>query len=393
MKLNWKKRLFVFMVSQTVSMLGSSVVSLSLIWYVTLQTNSGLAITGITITTFLPQALVMLMGGVLADRFPLKRIIILSDGFIAFATLSLALLYANGYHSIWWLYIFNSFRSLGSGIQLPATKSILPSFVPENELMRANSYSTTTWSIVQLVSPALAGVALSLFSLSIVLLIDVVTAIIGIGLLCSMPIIHKQRQVSENGFSSLKQGFIYLKKSKNMRTIMSLYTIFSFLVVPASQLTPLLASHNVGDKVWVLTSIEMAFSIGALLGSIYLGYKKITLSYFKLIGYSVCVFGLAMGALIIAKSIGLFFVFMLVMGIGSPLYYTPIITMIQEYSSPIYMGRMFSYLDLFGTLATPLGMLIFAPISNVNLNLSFIIPSISLLFLGAWIFRNQKKIT
>lgn len=66
--------------------------------------------------------------------------------------------------------------------------------------------------------------------------------------------------------------------------------------------------------------------------------------------------------------------------------------MIQEYSSSTYMGRMFSYLDLFGTLATPLGMLVFAPISSINLNISFLIPSVSLLLLGVWIFRNQKII-
>ena len=89
MKLSWQRKLLIFMTSQTVSMLGSSIVSLSLIWYVTLQTNSGIAITGITITTFLPQALIMLVGGVIADRFPLKKIIMLSDSFTALSTLCL----------------------------------------------------------------------------------------------------------------------------------------------------------------------------------------------------------------------------------------------------------------------------------------------------------------
>lgn len=62
MKLNWKQHLLFFMLSQTVSMLGSSIVSLALIWHVTLQTNSGIAITGITLTTFLPQVFIMLVG-------------------------------------------------------------------------------------------------------------------------------------------------------------------------------------------------------------------------------------------------------------------------------------------------------------------------------------------
>ncbi|HBE9252440.1 MFS transporter [Clostridioides difficile] len=390
MKLSWQRKLLIFMTSQTVSMLGSSIVSLSLIWYVTLQTNSGIAITGITITTFLPQALIMLVGGVIADRFPLKKIIMLSDSFIALSTLCLAVIYASGNDSILWIYVFNSLRSIGSGIQIPATKSILPSFIPQEELMRANSYSTTTWSIIQLISPALAGIALSFFSLSVVLMLDFITAVIGILLLLIIPIKNKERHYSKNGWLELKQGVQYLTKSTKLRTIISLYTLFNILVVPASQLTPLLASTRLDGDVWILTCVEMAFSIGALLGSLYLGYKKITISHMKLVGYSICIFGLSMGLLIYANSIWLFALFMLIMGIGSPLYYTPIITMVQEYSDPTYIGRMFSYVDLFGTLATPLGMMIFAPLSSINLDFPFILPSIALLLLGIWTFKKAK---
>lgn len=197
MKLSWQRKLLIFMTSQTVSMLGSSIVSLSLIWYVTLQTNSGIAITGITITTFLPQALIMLVGGVIADRFPLKKIIMLSDSFTALSTLCLAVIYTSGNDSILWIYVFNSLRSIGSGIQMPATKSILPSFIPQEELMRANSYLTTTWSIIQLISPALAGIALSFSSLSVVLMLDFITAVIGILLLLIIPIKNKERHYSK----------------------------------------------------------------------------------------------------------------------------------------------------------------------------------------------------
>lgn len=72
---SWQMKLTVYMLSQTISMLGSSIVSLAMIWHVTLQTNSEISIAGITITTFLPQALIMLAGGVIADRFSMKKII------------------------------------------------------------------------------------------------------------------------------------------------------------------------------------------------------------------------------------------------------------------------------------------------------------------------------
>ena len=49
------------------------------------------------------------------------------------------------------------------------------------------------------------------------------------------------------------------------------------------------------------------------------------------------------------------------------------------------MGRTFSYVDLFSSLATPLGMVVFGPLANVNILLPFVIPGISLILLGFWV--------
>ncbi|MCC0661767.1 MULTISPECIES: MFS transporter [unclassified Clostridioides] len=389
---SWQMKLTAYMLSQTISMLGSSIVSLAMIWHVTLQTNSGISIAGITITTFLPQALIMLAGGVIADRFSMKKIIILSDIFIAGATLCLAILYFLGYQSILWIYIFNTFRSLGTGIQLPASKSILPLFIPEDELLRANSYSTTIWSVIQLISPGLGGLALTMLPLGEVFLIDVVTALIGVSLLSTISIQETEQKVAENSIREMKKGFQYLSRSKTLKSILILYTVFQFLVVPASQLTPLLASNNLGEKVWILSVIEIAFSVGALVSSLVMGYKKIKISHFKLIGCSAFLFGLMMILVVISKQVHLFLVSMFVMGIGSPLYYTPLITIIQKETQLEYMGRVFSYVDLLGTLATPCGMFIFGPLSSINLSSAFIIPGLFLAFLGGSILIKKETI-
>ena len=127
---SWQYKLTAYMASQGISLLGSSIVSLAIIWYVTLGTGSGSMIAGVTITTFLPQALIMLYGGVLADRYSPKRIVMISDSLIALSTLILVILFVTGTDSIGWVFFFNALRSFGTGIQLPASKSILPQIVP-----------------------------------------------------------------------------------------------------------------------------------------------------------------------------------------------------------------------------------------------------------------------
>lgn len=380
---SWQFKLFAYMTSQGISLLGSTIVSFAVIWYVTLKTGSGIAIAGITITTYLPQALTMLYGGVLADRYPPKRIVILADSFVALSTLILAILFMSGINDIGWIFLFNCLRSLGAGIQLPSIKSMLPLFVPAEELMRANSIYTSIWFVIQLTSPGLSGIIMSGLSMAGIFFIDVMTAVIGVLLLSAISI--PPRESGESGddpVGALKSGAIYIIKNRSLKNSIIFYSIFSFLVVPASQLTALLASQTLGNEIWILSTIETVFSIGALLASLLMIYKKFKIRPFKLIGFSAVLFGLVMAALIFSKNLILFIGLMLVMGIGSPLYYTPLTTYIQEITDEKYMGRTFSFVDLFSSLATPLGMLLFGPLAEISIILPFLIPGVLLIVLG-----------
>ena len=230
MKESCQYKLTAYMVSQGISLLGSSVVSLAIIWYVTLETGSGSLVAGVTITTFLPQALVMLYGGVLADRYPPKRIVILSDSMIAISTLILAIFFVIGIDNIGWVFFFNALRSLGTGIQLPASKSILPQIVPNEQLMKANSINTGVWSVIQLVSPGLGGLVMSLMDMEYVFLIDVLTAVISIIILATIIVPSSEiRQRNENTREDLVQGFRYIMNSRTLRSAILLYTVWTYV--------------------------------------------------------------------------------------------------------------------------------------------------------------------
>ena len=61
---NWKKQIALFLISQNLSMFGSSVVGFSIVWYITVTTESGFWITLSTLATLIPQVLVSLWAGV-----------------------------------------------------------------------------------------------------------------------------------------------------------------------------------------------------------------------------------------------------------------------------------------------------------------------------------------
>ena len=177
---NWHKKAILFLVSQNFSLFGSSTVGFALVWHITLQTTSGLWMTVATIACNVPQVLLLLWGGVWADRYNRRILIILSDGFVALVTLGLAVLFLYGMENLWLLIGALAFRSLGSGVQAPASAAIYPQIVPSSHLSRIQGINQTINAGLMLISPAVGGLLLGTVSLAWVMLIDVVTAVLAI---------------------------------------------------------------------------------------------------------------------------------------------------------------------------------------------------------------------
>ena len=76
---NWKKNTALFLSSQAISLFGSSVVSFAIVWFVTRETSSGLWVSLLTVSSYLPQFVVSFFAGVWADRYSRKKLIIAAD--------------------------------------------------------------------------------------------------------------------------------------------------------------------------------------------------------------------------------------------------------------------------------------------------------------------------
>ena len=152
-----------FLSGQTVSLLGSSLVQYSILWYLTLETKSGVVLTLATAFGFLPQAVMSVFGGVWADRHNRKFLLITADGLIAITTLVLAIMLWNGVEALWLIYATLAIRSLGAGVQTPAVGALLPQIVPTDKLMRVNGINMCIQSAMTLLAPSLAVALFALF--------------------------------------------------------------------------------------------------------------------------------------------------------------------------------------------------------------------------------------
>ncbi len=182
----WRKRALLFLTSQCITLFGSTLVQMALVWYAAMETASGGWVAAFSVCSYLPQFLVSFLGGVWADRYNRKALIIGADVLIACATLAMipALPHPVGPGPAGRPagHVAPPFP-LGAGIQAPAVNAAIPQLVPEDQLMRYNGLNAAMQSLVNFAAPAAAGAVFAVSDLRTTLMIDVVTAVVGTGLL------------------------------------------------------------------------------------------------------------------------------------------------------------------------------------------------------------------
>lgn len=125
-KNNWKRNAVLFLISQCITLFGSMIVQMSIIWYVTLKNSSERGWLAFIVSSYLPQFLILFLGGVWADRYSHKKLIIFSDTVIMLATFIMFLvipMMSSDVILLSGLLGISIIRSIGAGVQTPAVNA------------------------------------------------------------------------------------------------------------------------------------------------------------------------------------------------------------------------------------------------------------------------------
>lgn len=366
---NWKRNIILFLSSQTISLFGSALVQYAMMWHITLHTKSGMMMTLFIICGFIPTFILSPFAGVWADRYNRKILIILADGLIATATLILAIIFLMGYDAVWLLFLMAAIRAIGTGIQTPAVGAILPQIVPKEKLTKVNGINGSLHAVIMFVAPMVSAALLTMATLEVIFFIDVITAMVAIfTLLFFLKIsVHEKASIDQQPTSYLedfKLGIIYIKSKPFLKQFFLFFGVFFILMAPAAFLTPLQVTRSFGDDVWRLTAVEIAWSIGMMIGGGIIaswgGFpNKIHTMTFASLLMGICTFALG-----IVPIFWVYLLFMAIFGIAMPIFNTPTTVLLQEKVDESYLGRIFGVFGMISTSMMPIGMLIFGPMAD-----------------------------
>ena len=366
---HWQKKTALFLAGQCITLFGSMIVQMSVIWYVTLKTSSGGWVAAFTVCSYLPQFLISFFAGVWADRYSRKKLIILSDGVIAITTLIMFLfmpMISSDAVLLGALLVMSVIRSLGTGVQTPAVQAVIPQIVPQGHLMRYNGIHATMQSVVQFASPAVAGAVLSIGTFRHTLLIDILTAILGMGLL-SCVLLPKQEALNErvSVWGEMKAGICYSFSDRMLGKILAIYGLYILLCVPAGFMAALLVSRVYGDVYWYLTAVELVGFAGMALGGVLMGIWGGFKSRVKTFAAGLLILSVMTIGMGVSPYFILYLMLMFIYSIALTVIQTAATTIIQEKAESAMQGRVFGVMGAMYSGFLPVGMIIFGPLADM----------------------------
>ncbi len=369
---NWLKRFLIIWSGQAFSILGSQLVSFALVWWMTKETGSAVVLATSSTMIYLPRVVFGPFIGALIDRWNRRWVIILSDAGVAVATVALAVLFWAGAVQIWHIYVLIFIRSLGGIIHFPAMESSMVLLVPEKHLPRVAGLNQVLNGGIGILGPALGALLMETLPIQGVLAIDVVTAFLAITPLffLSIPQPVNQKPVDRITpkvvLQDVVDGFRYLVGNRGMLIVLSYAILINFVLSPTGSFLPLLVTRHFQGGVWHLGLLESLSGAGMIAGGLLLGvwggFKRRvwnTVTAIGVLGCSILMVGIAP-----ADAFPFAAAFIFLSGMSTTVMDGALISLTQAIVQPDMQGRVFSLILTGGGVASPLGLMIAAPIAE-----------------------------
>jgi len=375
---HWKRRFFTIWVGQQVSLTGSMLAGFALVWWLTRSTGSATVLAMATLVQMLPGIVLGPFAGALVDRWNRRVVMIVADSIIALFSAWLAYLFWAGSLQIGHVYLIMAVRSLGGAFHWPAMAASTSLMVPDEHLARVAGLNQTMNGILNIISPPLGALLLSLLPLHGIMAIDVGTAALAVLPLLAIQIpqpvrravpaaIPGQAQTARPSlWADLRQGLRFVWAWKGLRAILIMAMVINLLFNPAFALVPILVTKHFGAGAAQLAWLNSGWGIGVVLGGLLLstwgGFKR------RIMTSMVGLIGMGVGALVIgftpATAFWLAFGAMAITGAMNPLANGPMNAIFQSIVPPEMQGRVFSLISSACSSMSPLGMAIAGPVAD-----------------------------
>jgi MFS family permease len=261
---------------QVVSLVGTWMQSVSLPWLVLELGGSPLQVGTVIALQFAPALFLSPIGGVLADRFDKRALLLVTQALSMVQAATLFGLTASGAIQIWQIQALALILGITFAFDMPVRQSFVAEVVPRHDLLQAIALNSASFNLARVVGPAIAGVTLALFGSAVNFGINTLTysaVIVGLVLIDGSTLLRAPLpEVRPTMRDSLVEGFRYAANTPVVLWLLVLLGGMSIFALNFQTLLPLFARLTLGMDAGAYGALFAVMGFGSLIGSLALAF-------------------------------------------------------------------------------------------------------------------------
>jgi MFS family permease len=343
-----------YFTGQVISITGNWMQTVAEMWLVVQLTGSGVSV-GLTAgLQFLPIMLFGAWGGLLADRVPKRRLLMVTQSLMALPALTLWALTTSGHVEVWMVYGLVLARGAVNAIDNPARQSFVVEMVGGDRVVNAVALNSVVVQTARILGPAAAGGVIALIGVGTCFLVNAFSfAAMLVALKGMDPARLHTPAVAVRARGQLRSALDYVARTPNLLIPLAMMAVVGTLSFNFQVLLPLLAHFTWQGTATTYTALAAAMGVGSVAGALAAGARGRVGP--RLLVAAAAAFGAAELLVALAPTLELQLLALIPLGAVSVTFAAGINSSLQLAVEPSMRGRVMALYSVVFLGSTPIG--------------------------------------
>jgi MFS family permease len=354
-----------FWSGQLVSLIGTWMQSVGQAWLVLELTGSPFQLGLVTALQFTPILLLSPVGGALSDRFPKRRIILLTQTAMMGQAFGLAGLVWSGRVRYWHVAVLAAIYGLGRAIDIPARQAYITDLVGRPDLPNAVALNSLVFNGARIVGPAVAGLLIARFGVAPAFLLNGLSFVAVLGALLATRTPGNPDPAGRLGIRAGVWGALaYAARTPSTAFTLCLVVVVSVLVLNFNVVVPLVAKDVLNEGAHGFGLLMSSLGTGAVLAAVGLTVLRRGRPPLWALAASAAVLSAGTASLALVGHFGTAAALLVALGCCQILFSTGCNTTLQLDTPDALRGRVMGLYALANAGMTPFGSLLVGTIAE-----------------------------
>lgn len=330
-----------FFTGQTVSLIGTWVHQTAMSWLIYDVTGSKFMLGLISALSALPMFFVSIFGGVIADRFNKRKVIIATQSISMVLVAVLAVLVLLNVYKIWHIVVIAVLLGTNFAVDMPVRQAFLIDITGKDDLMNGIALNSSIVNLARVVGPAIAGIIMVNYGISWCFVLNSLSFLAVIIALCYLYIPDiKIKERTETIVQYTLSGFRYVKQNKTILEAMLIMALMGIFGWSYALLIPALAKDVFMKGEQGYAMLVSANGTGALIGALIVAYIGNSPNKRKIMKLGIYFYSLMIFLLSFSKIYWISLLLIAGAGMGLLIYFSSCTTLIQSGVEDSVRGRV-----------------------------------------------------